>query len=91
MDSIIRKAVAFGVDPITAVKMCTINTAEYFKLSERGAVAPGYYADLVVIDEFDSFNVEKVFIDGRLVAEGEGYKRQHLSLPETIRYFTPSI
>lgn len=69
MDAIIREAVAYGVDPFTAVKMCTINTATYFRLKDRGAVAPGYHADLVVTDNLSDFNIEQVFIEGKQVAE----------------------
>ena len=69
MDAILRKAVALGADPVTAVKMCTLNTAEYFGLKERGAVAPGYHADLVVLSDLTDFSVEKVFVEGKLVAE----------------------
>ena len=69
IDAILRKAVAWGVDPFIAVKMCTINTAAYFGLKDRGAVSPGYHADLAVIDNLTDFNVERVFIDGRQVAE----------------------
>ena len=69
LDAIIREAVAYGVDPFIAVKMCTINTATYFGLKDHGAVAPGYYADLVVIDNLTDFTIEKVFIKGKQVAE----------------------
>ncbi len=69
MDSIIRKAVRSGVDPILAVKMCTLNPATYFGLKENGAVAPGYLADLAVVDNLADFCIEKVFVRGELVAE----------------------
>ncbi len=69
MDAIIREAVSLGVDPFIAVKMCTINTASYFGLKDHGAVAPGYHADLAVIDDLTDFNIERVFIEGREVAE----------------------
>lgn len=83
IDSILRKAVAMGVDPITAVKMCTLNTAEYFGLKERGAVAPGYHADLVVVSDLTDFIVEKVFVEGELVAEDGRMLRDNTSpLPE---------
>lgn len=68
IDAIIRKAVTKGIRPTTAIKMATFNTANYFGLKEYGAIAPGYKADLTVFSDFESFNVEKVFIDGRLVA-----------------------
>ena len=69
MDAILRKAVRSGADPIKAVRMCTLNTATYFGLKEYGAVAPGYHADIVVLSDLESFNVESVFIGGKTVAE----------------------
>lgn len=69
MDAIIRKAVDRGVNPATAIKMCTINTAQYFGLRRYGAVAPGFKADLVVLSDLIDFNVEQVFIGGKLVAK----------------------
>ena len=69
IDAIIRKAVAKGIRPITAIKMATFNTASYFGLREYGAIAPGYKADFTVFTDFKDFNVEQVYIDGALVAE----------------------
>ena len=83
MDAIIRKAVSWGTDPIKAIKMCTLNTATYFRLHDLGAVAPGYKADLVVLSDLMTFTVEKVFIGGRLVAEdGKLIKNTLPDLPE---------
>ncbi len=69
MDYIIRKAVRLGLEPMVAIQMATINTAEYFGLRDLGAIAPGYKADMVIFDDFDTFQVTKVFRGGRLVAE----------------------
>ncbi len=69
MDYIIRKAVGLGLEPMVAIQMATINTAEYFGLRDLGAIAPGYKADMVIFDDFDTFQVTKVFRGGRLVAE----------------------
>ena len=70
IDHIIREAVKAGVNPGNAIRMATINTASYFGLERRGAVAPGYLADLTVVSDFEKFRVEKVFKKGKLVAEG---------------------
>ncbi len=70
VDQMIRRAVGLGLDPVTAVRMATINPALHFGLRGKGAVAPGYDADLVIIDQFEKFNVEMVFKKGRLVARG---------------------
>jgi adenine deaminase len=69
MDHMIRMAVSEGLDPISAIRMATINTAQYYRLSDLGAIAPGYMADLVVVDDLSSFNVRKVMKGGRVVAE----------------------
>jgi len=66
---IIKTAIKEGIPPITAIRMATLNTTEYFRLRNLGAIAPGYSADLVVFDDFQKFNILKVFKDGKLVAE----------------------
>ena len=69
IDYIIREAVKKGADPIRAIKMGSFNTAAYFGLKNRGAVAPGYLADLVVLDDLPSVKVRCVYKAGELVAE----------------------
>ena len=64
LDYSIRKAIAGGVEPITAIQMATINPARYFGLSRRGAVAPGYRADAVLLDDLESFKISRVFLEG---------------------------
>ncbi|MBO7338502.1 MAG: adenine deaminase [Lachnospiraceae bacterium] len=69
MDHIIREAVRAGKKPENAIRMATINTATYFGLTGRGALAPGCLADVIVVSSLEDFRVEKVFKAGRLVAE----------------------
>ncbi len=69
IDHMVRLAVHEGLDPVSAIRMATINTAQYYGLSDHGAIAPGYVADLVVADDLESFNVIKVMKGGRVVAE----------------------
>lgn len=69
IDYIIRSAVKMGADPIRAIKMGSFNTAAYFGIKNRGAVAPGYLADLVVLKDMESLEVVKVFKAGKMVAE----------------------
>jgi adenine deaminase len=70
LDYVIRLAVAEGLDPITAIQMGTLNAAEWFRLRDRGAVAPGKRADLVVFSNLKDFHAEMVFAGGALVAQG---------------------
>ncbi len=69
LNSLLRKAVSKGLDPITAVQMATINPATYFGLKNIGAILPGYDADLLVVEDLKNFIVQKVFKRGSLVAE----------------------
>ncbi len=72
IDAVVRKAIARGLDPIRAIQMATINTAEHFRLRQVGAVAPGYVANLIVIDDLSKLSVDMVFHQGKLAArEGE--------------------
>jgi len=68
IDNNVRLAIKNGIDPIAAIKISSLNAAECYRLWDRGAVAPGYLADLIVVDDIESFNVEKVFKNGKLVA-----------------------
>lgn len=69
MDHAVRAAVALGLPPVTAIQMATLNTARYFMLNEHGAIAPGYFADLVAFESLERIEVKKVFKNGELVAE----------------------
>ncbi len=70
VDRLLRKAVACGIDPISALQMVTINVAQCFGIaSDMGSVTPGKCADLVVFTSLGSFDVQATFIDGELVAE----------------------
>ena len=69
IDAVVRKAIALGLPPIRAIQLATINPAEYFRLRGLGAVAPGYQANLIVIDDLSSLRVDMVFHRGRLVAD----------------------
>lgn len=67
IDYIVKKAISLGADPITAIKAACHNAARYFLLNNRGAIAPGYLGDFVIIDDFEHFNIEKVFKKGELM------------------------
>ena len=72
IDYIIREAIACGVDPVIAIKVASHHAARYFLMNNKGAIAPGYLADIVVFDNFRSFQIEQVYKRGRCVyADGE--------------------
>jgi adenine deaminase len=69
IDSMVRRAIELGLDAVEAIRLASYNTAQYFRLYKRGAVAPGFVADLVVLDDLHLFQVESVYKDGALVAQ----------------------
>ncbi len=69
IDSMVRRAIELGLDAVEAIRLASYNTAQYFRLYNRGAIAPGFVADLVVLDDLDTFQVESVYKDGVLVAQ----------------------
>lgn len=69
VDYMVRTAMESGVDPVSAIRLATINTADYFKLDKLGAIAPGYTADILVLESLEKVKVGKVFKRGELVAE----------------------
>jgi adenine deaminase len=72
VDHLVRLAIGAGVPPIRAIRMATLNTAEHFRLRDRGAIAPGRRADLVVVEDLAAMRAEAVYVGGRLVArDGE--------------------
>lgn len=81
----VKKAVRLGVKPIKAIQMASLNTAEYFNLNNLGAIAPGYKADLIVLDELETFVPKMVFKNGKLVAkDGE-------MIIDTTSFKTPEL
>ena len=76
LDHILKKAVSLGADPITALQMVTINPARHFGLRGKGAITPGAFADLVVLEDLTSFAVSSVYIKGEKIAvEGSMLKK----------------
>lgn len=85
LDDHLRICVEEGLDPVTAIQMATLNAAECFGLKDRGAIAPGYRADIVLLDDLKNFHVEKVWIKGVLVAEKGRY------IPQIEKYDISSV
>ena len=79
LDNHLRICVNHGIKPIEAIRMATLNAATCFGLSDRGAIAPGLRADIVLLDELTDFHVTQVYIEGELVAQDGKY------LPDVIR------
>ncbi len=80
LDHLVRLAIAVGLDPVTALRMATLNAAEAFGLRDRGAVAPGRRADLVVTPALETFEAALVFTGGQLVAQ-DGELVEEMPLP----------
>lgn len=91
VDHLVRKAISLGLDPVTAVQMGTLNPAEWFGLDRRGygAIAPGWRADIVVLEDLETFTVRQVFVAGQLVAQHGrlvvDVPRPAVSLPPSVR------
>ena len=69
INGMVRRVVEAGVDPIKAVQIASLNTAEYFGLKDLGAIAPGYKADLLVLPDLKTFKPDIVLKDGQVVAQ----------------------
>jgi adenine deaminase len=83
VDHLIRTAIGLGLDPVLAIQMATLNPAEWFGLTRRGygAIAPGYRADIVVVDDLQALSVSQVFVGGRLVAR-DGTLVENMPAPQ---------
>jgi adenine deaminase len=85
IDHSIRKAIAHGVAPMTAIQMGTINTARYYRLKNHGAIAPRFWADFIVFDDLTKFQIKRVYKKGALVAENGKYLREKSPVTEQPR------
>ncbi|MEE9169583.1 MAG: adenine deaminase [bacterium] len=86
---LIKTAIQMGVDPITAIRMGSLNTAEYFGLREHGGIKPANYADLVAFNNFEEFRISHVFKNGQLVAKDqepmyEKLRPQHVQIRSSM-------
>jgi len=81
MDRVIRHTIGLGVDPMTALQMATINTAEHFGLTrDMGQIAPGRFADILLVSDLDNFQADQVIVKGIILAESGKWQ---IELPST--------
>jgi adenine deaminase len=73
IDAVVRKAIRSGLEPVRAIQLATINAAEYFRLYDRGGIAPGYIANLITITDLPKLEIDMVFYKGSPVAKGGNY------------------
>jgi adenine deaminase len=84
IDSMVRMAIAGGLSTMQAIRMGSLNTAQYFRLDDRGALVPGYVADILVVGDLERFDIHEVYKDGALVAEqGRPHFAPHANMPVT--------
>jgi len=82
IDHCVRKAIELGVSPVTAIQIATINTARHYRLRNFGAIAPRFWADFVVFDDFRKFQIRQTYKKGVLVAEnGQFLGREAAQVP----------
>jgi adenine deaminase len=95
IDAVVRKAISRGLDPVRAIQMATINPAEYFRLHDRGAIAPGYVANFITITDLSELEIDAVFYKGKPV--GKQGKPLFLAPPvtpelrDTVRIKSPTV
>lgn len=92
MDRVLRHAIAQGLEPITAIQMCTINTAEHFGLTrEMGMIAPGRWGDVVLVKNLRDFRADLVVAKGQVIAEDGQWKLDILPVVEYPAWARQSI
>ena len=91
IDHKIRMAIAAGVQPVTAVQMASLNAAEYFGVAgDMGSIAPGKMADVVLVDDLETFNIKAVIADGKVVGQDGRYVGD-LKAPDYPAYFFNTV
>ncbi len=88
IDGVVRKAIRLGLDPVRAIQLATINPAGYFRRQGLGAIAPGYMANLIVLNDLPELKIEQVFYRGKLVAK-EG--KPLFPTPKAARGLTDTV
>jgi adenine deaminase len=91
IDHLLRLVLAAGVAPITALRMATLNPAEHYRLWDRGVLAPGRRADLLVVDDLSSFRPQRVYQGGRLVARDARPVARTSTQPPLVTTFDDTV
>ena len=82
IDSSIRYAIKTGLNPETAIQMASLNSAECYKLNDLGAIAPGYKADFIILNNLENFQIQSVYKDGQLVADNGILVKNNIPTPK---------
>ncbi len=69
MDAAVKEAIRAGIDPVEAIRMSTLHSAKFMRLTDRGALRPGFIADILLLDSLEEFTVNEVFVEGKLTAK----------------------
>ena len=87
VDAVVRKAIRLGLDPIRAIQMATLNVAEYFRLEGLGGIAPGYFANMLVLRDLATLDIAEVYYRGKPVArDGEALFRASIPSNDWIKH-----
>ena len=86
IDHAVRLAIKNGLDPILAIQMATINNAHCHFIENKGAVAPGYIADLLVVDDLHDLTIDKVIKDGKIIDTNNLHKVEKIEIPDSIMH-----
>ncbi|WLD93815.1 adenine deaminase [Alkalihalobacillus sp. AL-G] len=82
IDHNVRLAIKYGIEPFLAIQMASLNAAECYGLKHKGAIAPGYEADFLLLDDLESIKISEVYKSGELVAENGEYVSDPLAIEE---------
>ena len=86
IDHAVRLAIKNGLDPLIAIQMATINNANCHRIENKGAVAPGYIADLLVVDDLHDLTIDKVIKNGKIIDTNNLHKVEKIEVPDSIMH-----
>ena len=86
IDHAVRLAIKNGLDPLIAIQMATINNAHCHRIENKGAVAPGYIADLLVVDDLHDLTIDRVIKNGKIIETNTLQKVEKMEIPDSIMH-----